>query len=441
MKHATAVLPGLVRLDKRDNEVASGGENIGLSLALPKGMDETMEHLDVGIDVGKGEFKVCCTDDRGHNVTKRMRLKANKADMMRLHEYLDAGKIQGLYPRIALEATGIYFLPVYTNLAPQYEICVYNPVQTKVRARGRVRLTKTDKRDALDLAKALSEETPPKTNYKDKFQFELRELCRYHSRLNDQRADLMKRYVDRVYMLFPLFETVFDNVNSKAARAIIKNAQTPEEILALGEDKLVEIAKLASRNHVDREQIKQLMKAAEETISTDISREAVKLELLSIQRVLETIEQEIDLLEKKILELWSTKSNEHFLQTIPGIGDLSAAAIWSEIGNADSYTHVDQWTALAGLDLIVCQTGKRNHNGTRITRHGSKYLRKYLGNIVVSCRNFNPAITNYLKKKKDQGMKFNKARCAASKKILRQIWFVERNKKPFVVLEEKKSES
>jgi transposase len=134
--------------------------------------------------------------------------------------------------------------------------------------------------------------------------------------------------------------------------------------------------------------------------------------------------------------MWSTIAEKHYLQTIPGIGAISAAGIWTETGDLEKYDNVDQLTAMAGLDLIVYQTGQRSHKGLRITKHGSKYLRRYLGNNVISCRMHNPAIAKYFKMKLAQGMKYNKARCAASKKLLRQIWCVERNKKPFVVLEE-----
>lgn len=400
-------------------------------------VDEDMEHLNIGIDVAKGKYDVCILDHGGRAVKKRMRLRNKKDSIKRFRSYVDR-HVQGtkIRPRIAIEATGVYFLAFYSQLAPHYEISIYNPIQTKKRARGMVRVTKNDKRDAQDLAKALMQEDPPKTNYDDKFRFELRELCRYHAKLIDQRTNLMKRYDGRVHMLFPLFEEVFDDVHSKTARAIIRECQTPDEILAMGEEKLLALVKKASRGHTGMEKVKKLLKAAEETITTDIMVEATKFELKSMLRIFERQDEEISVLEKRILDMWSKIADQHYLQTIPGIGDISAAGIWSETGDLENYDKVDQIVAMAGIDLIVRQTGKKSHKGIRITKHGSKYLRRYLGNVVISCKMHNPAISRYFKKKRDQGMKFNKARCAASKKLLRQIWFVERNKKPFVVLEE-----
>ena len=61
------------------------------------------------------------------------------------------------------------------------------------------------------------------------------------------------------------------------------------------------------------------------------------------------------------------------------------------------------------------------------------YGRWALGWAVQESKNVNPVIGPYFKKKIDEGKHYNTSRYAASKKLIRIIWSVEKNKKPFQV--------
>ncbi|WP_156157306.1 hypothetical protein [Methanosarcina siciliae] len=53
----------------------------------------------------------------------------------------------------------------------------------------------------------------------------------------------------------------------------------------------------------------------------------------------------------------------------------------------------------------------------------------------MDSRRVNPVIGEYFDKKISEGKHYNTARCAAAKKLIRIIWSVEKNKRPFQIPE------
>ena len=86
------------------------------------------------------------------------------------------------------------------------------------------------------------------------------------------------------------------------------------------------------------------------------------------------------------------------LKSIPGIGDKLAATIVSEMGDVEQFDSAKQLVAYAGLDPGVYSSGKFTTSKNRITKRGSKRLRRALY-LAVQCglrRGSNEKLKNYL---------------------------------------------
>ncbi|WP_246009570.1 IS110 family transposase [Brevibacillus fluminis] len=86
------------------------------------------------------------------------------------------------------------------------------------------------------------------------------------------------------------------------------------------------------------------------------------------------------------------------LRKIPGIGDQLAAGI----GDARQFTSAKQLVAYVGLDPGVYSSGKFTATSNRITKRGSKRLRRALY-LAVQCglrRGINSRIKHYYDKKR-----------------------------------------
>lgn len=72
------------------------------------------------------------------------------------------------------------------------------------------------------------------------------------------------------------------------------------------------------------------------------------------------------------------------MRSIPGIGDKLAATIVAEIGDVRQFKEAKQLVAFAGLDSGIFSPGKLTATGSRITKRGSKRLRRSLY-LAVQC--------------------------------------------------------
>ncbi len=133
-----------------------------------------------------------------------------------------------------------------------------------------------------------------------------------------------------------------------------------------------------------------------------------------------------------MLAIWEKIKSNHYIQTITGISEIRTAIIWAEIGDIQNFKYPVQIVAFAGLYPRVKKSGIKEMIGGP-TKRGSSTLRWALGWAVQKSKSVNPVLAQYFERKIAEGKHYNTARCAAAKKLVRIIWLVEKNKKPFQV--------
>lgn len=390
-------------------------------------------YLNIGIDVSKNKHDACILNENGEQIGKFMKLMNTKTS---LDKFLEQIKIisekHDAKIRIGLEATGIYWYSLFSKISEDHKISIYNPAQIHAFAKVNVRGSKTDKIDAKTIANMLRFGNAPQTDYSDKQRLELREYVRFYLKLTGKKTNLKKRFRRNLHLVFPGYDQVFKNVFTRTSKEILSQSPTPDDILEMGEAKLFELMKKASKNQIHKEKARELIAKAEDTIPSGFLKESSLVELQIMLDLIEIIEKHIDSLEKRIFAIWDNVKDKHYIQTIPGISEFRAAMIWAEIGDIENFKHPDQIVAFAGLDPKVRKSANKEVIGGP-NKRGSRTLRWALGWAVQESKNVNPVIAPYFKKKIDEGKHYNTARCAASKKLIRIIWSVEKNKKPFQI--------
>jgi len=390
-------------------------------------------YLNIGIDVSKNKHDACILNENGEQIGKFMKLTNTKTS---LDKFLEQIKIisekHDAKIRIGLEATGIYWYSLFSKISEDHKISIYNPVQIHAFAKVNVRDSKTDKIDAKTIANMLRFGNAPQTDYSDKQRLELREYVRFYLKLTSQKTNLKKRFRRNLHLVFPGYDQVFKNVFTRTSKEILSQSPTPDDILEMGEAKLFELMKKASKNQIYKEKARELIAKAEDTIPSEFLKESSLFELQIMLDLIENIERHINSLEERIFAIWENVKDKHYIQTIPGISEFRAAMIWAEIGDIENFKHPDQIVAFAGLDPKVKKSANKEVIGGP-NKRGSSTLRWALGWAVQESKNVNPVLASYFKKKIDEGKHYNTARCAASKKLIRIIWSVEKNKKPFQI--------
>ena len=247
-------------------------------------------YLNIGIDVAKDVHEACILNDKGEQIGKHIRIKNSKSSIEKFSERVEstAGELN-LIPRIGMEATGIYWFTIYCELSKHYENHLYNPSQIRGFSAVNVRGAKTDKIDAKTIAGMLRFGEAPKICYGDKTRLELKENCRFRFKLTSMMANLKKRLIRNMHLIFPGYDQLFSSIFIKTSIAILNEAPRPSDILKLGEENLYELMRKTSRNHFSPEKARELLEMAKDSISLDFLEEALLFEVESLLKLIEYI--------------------------------------------------------------------------------------------------------------------------------------------------------
>lgn len=157
--------------------------------------------------------------------------------------------------------------------------------------------------------------------------------------------------------------------------------------------------------------------------------------LRSMLSVIRGFQLQLAELEKTIFELSETIAEVRLLESIPGVGRKLATSIIAEIGDAMQFQHPKQLVAYAGLDPSVFSSGKFTATQNRITKRGSKRLRRAVY-LAVTCGlrgGLNLRMREYYDKKKSEGTPHKVAVIACANKLLHHIYAILKKRQPFTL--------
>jgi transposase len=263
---------------------------------------------------------------------------------------------------VVMEATGVYWKPVWYALEGHFELRLVNARHVK-RVPGR----KTDVKDAEWLAQlaecgllAGSFVPPPAIR-------QLRDLTRYRTRLVQQRAQEVQR-VDK------LLEDAGIKLSSVASNTLGASARAMLEALIAGEDSPDRLAELAKGRL--RPKIAQLRLALNGRF-TDHHRVLLRIQLDHIDQ----LDLAITRLDDRVAEVIAPFARQHQrLCTIPGVGKRAAQIIIAEIGvDMTRFPGAGNLASWAGLCPGNRESAGKRQSG-RITQ-GDVWLKS----ILVDC--------------------------------------------------------
>lgn len=123
------------------------------------------------------------------------------------------------------------------------------------------------------------------------------------------------------------------------------------------------------------------------------------------------------------------------VKSIPGIGDKLAAAIVAEIGDVRQFKDAKQLVAFAGIDPGIFSSGKFVATSSRITKRGSKRLRRALY-LAVQCGirgSTNAKIRDYYDRKRKEGKPYKVVVIACANKLLHHVYAILSKCQPYKV--------
>ena len=125
----------------------------------------------------------------------------------------------------------------------------------------------------------------------------------------------------------------------------------------------------------------------------------------------------------QIRELAEKRPEYEAVRAMSGVGDVLAPLLVAEVGDPRRYHSGDALIACIGIDVPPYDSGQFKASERKITRKGSKQLRKLGYLLVKNLRKIKPtkdtAVYDYYLKKKSEGKKDKQAIVAAMNKFFR----------------------
>lgn len=306
----------------------------------------------------------------------------------------------------------------------QFKIGLINPIQTSTLRKTRIRKVKNDKVDSLLICEALSLGYYNLLSNYDIELLEIKSLCRFRKELKDKASSAkiqLNSYVDQV---FPELNCFFkNNLDIKTAHELLKLYQSPQDISKLNLTKLSNLLIKSSRGKYDKNRAIELKQLASNSVG--INNSALCIQIKMTIELIELLESQIKDIEKQVSEF--IKKSDNVITSIPGIADITAAIIISEIGDINRFNNPSQVLAFAGLDPSVKQSGTFNASSTRMSKRGSSLLRYAL---ILAANNVQLNTKTYNIKRVQGKLHYNAlGHCAG--KLVRVIFYMLKNNVKF----------
>ncbi|MDT2781464.1 transposase [Vagococcus fluvialis] len=251
----------------------------------------------------------------------------------------------------------------------------------------------------------------------------------------DSSSDLKRKIITCLDQVFPEYEKIFSDIFGSSSTEILLNSPLPEDILQLDTELLIETIHLASKKRfgIERSEKKvmKLKELASNSFGISIAADVFKLEIQIMLEQIRLIERQIIQIESEIHEIIATQDN--YLTTITGIGDITAAVIMGEIGDINRFKKPSQLLAFAGLDASVHQSGDFTGTKNKLSKRGSPYLRRAIWQAAFIAAFHDPALSIYYQKLKQRGKSHGTAVGAVSRKMVNIIFAVWTQNKPYEV--------
>ena len=301
--------------------------------------------------------------------------------------------------QVAVESTGVYWVPIYTVLEDKIEVIVANAYKIK-HTPGR----KTDLRDSEWIAELCLNGMIEPSRIFPKEDRELRTLTRARENLVNNSTQMKNRIHQALESSCIKISSVLSDIFGKSGRYILDSlleGKNIDEILIGLKSK-----KIKKKEQELREAIKNSLDPAQILYVRNC------LELMEeIQKKIKNLDTEI------VSRIERMKEDVEIAMSIPGIAFTSASSILAEIGNYRDFANGSKLAAWCGLAPTVYESADKLITGS-ITKQGSKHVRRMLVQVAHAIsRTRNSRLKSFfLRIKAKKGTK--KAVVALARKVL-----------------------
>lgn len=365
-----------------------------------------------GIDIGKGRHAVSVLDGNGR-------------ELMRPRFYDNTGKgaaelladLSKFAPpaetHVGMESTGSYWRGFCDALAKAgCAVDVLNPIITKASSSGDIRGRKTDKGDAVMIARLVLGGDYVARLAEGVAERKLKVLTRHRGFMVQQRTAFKVHLMSLLDEAFPEAESLFNDLHGVFAMTLLARFPTAR---ALAKARVATVAKLVdahTRAEDPAAEAKRLVEAAKASLGADCeTHEALGACIASAIAAIRSCDERIEEIEREI-DAFENPAMAAIIAQIKGAGTLLPKVIASEYGELSRFAlnprtgsardMYKRLLAYAGCDPRIRESGKWKGK-VFISKRGSGQLRTALFLVGNGIRTWDPYFKSVYDDKKAKG--------------------------------------
>ncbi len=413
--------------------------------------NKTSPYLSVGIDVGSDFSLMAVALPTQELVGKPYKIFHDSQRSMdgAIDMILSLMKKHGLSARVFMESTGIYHFPLYYRMKDAgLNVNILNPLITHANKDINVRNVHNDKFDAQKIALIGLRPNLKTSIVPDDDVAAMRAILREYYAMKKELSMYICRLKNQLRQVFPQFLPIFSKVNGITAMAILYEYVTPDAILAVGLDELEQFMKRTVTKgplHIHEKAV-ALMEAAEAAQRFGHGNPGIYFLIRHYIEMIRLLDSQTRQLMEQIRHLLKEHSDSklaeqtRLLQTIPGIGLLSAVTLVCEIGDFSAFKRPKQLFAYFGLDPKIKQSGNFAGADLKMSKRGSPFARRCIYVLALQSVSLrvngtpkNPVLRAFYEEKCRSKPKMT-ALGAVMHKVCNIIFAVLRDEKPFSLI-------
>ena len=415
-------------------------------------IDGVSSYLSVGLDVGADFTWMSIALPNGSFVGKPFKIihSDSRSRDLAVTKIKEAQETYSLKSRCFLESTGIYHIPLLCFLRDKgFDCSVIHPIITKNSTNISIRKLHNDKFDSKKAALVGLNVSLKTSIIPDDSVVDLRNLIRDYYYFKDLQSAVALKLTAELKVSFPAYAKIFSKVTTQSSLKLLSSYPLAEDMLTAPKDDIVKIIRSTARfgEAYALRKYDAIIAAAQDAavFGRALPSNAVRIRLYidTYQEYQKHLDALLKALHETVDQLQDTLIYDQIclLQSLRGIGFLTAAVLIAEMGDFKLFSSPKKLYAYFGLDPAVKQSGKLNGDKVHMSKRGSSLARRVLhmaalNNVKVdkgSGTPVNPVVYDYYTRK-CSGKKKPVAMGAVMHKICNIIFAMLRDNKPFEVI-------
>ena len=394
----------------------------------------TDDTLIVGVDIGSESHWARAILARGYEVSKKpFHFDNTEEGFERFVTWAYGLEAENKLKKIviACEPTGHYWFNLYDFLK-KYDVKLVLVAPQHVKHSKEMddnTQRKDDHKDPRVIAKLVTEGRYIIPYVPEGIYAELRTAYSRYCELTETKVRLENRITRWFDIYFPEYREVYKNPGAKTGMMVLRIAPLPADVLKLGANGINQLWRSEKVKAAGMKRAETLVAVAARSTGR-AGGDAVRRDLWQMLEEYELVTRHLAEMQVMLEELVAQIDGAERLLRIKGIGFITVAGFFAEVGDLSRFTDPKQIQKLAGLSVVTPDSSGKHNGQSEISRRGRKRLRLILFRAAMSLVKSNKEMKmlhEYYTTREQNPLKKMQSLMAIAGKIIRVFYGIMRN--------------